>query len=114
MLDEKEIKGRAKLVPMDQVAGILPDLEKSLVDNPDGVIAITAQGKPVLALISWESWLDMEDAAATMETLEIMANPEIMAALRQSEAEITAGNLIAEDDVLKRLVADGLIDPDSV
>ena len=113
MLDEKEIKGRAKLVPMDQVAGILPDLEKSLVDNPDEVIAITAQGKPVLALISWESWLDMEDAAATMETLEIMANPEIMAALRESESG-EGGDTVPWEEVRQQLVADGLIDPDSV
>ena len=114
MLDEKEIKGRAEFVPMDQVGRILPDLEKSLADNPDAVIAITAQGKPVLALISWESWLDMEDAAATMETLEIMANPEIMAALRQSEAEIAGGDTVPWEEVRQQLVADGLIDPDSV
>lgn len=113
MLDEKEIKGRAEFLPMDQVAGILPDLEKSLADNPDAVIAITAQGKPVLALISWESWLDMEDAAATMETLEIMANPEIMAALRQSEGG-EDGDAVPWEEVRQQLVADGLIDPDRV
>lgn len=113
MLDEKEIKGRAEFVPMDQVAGILPDLEKSLVDNPDAVIAITVQGKPALALISWESWLDMEDAAATMETLEIMANPEIMAALRESAAD-EGGDAVPWEEVRQQLVADGLIAPDSV
>lgn len=97
-----------------EVAQCLPSLHKSIAANPDAVVAVTDHGKPVMALISWETWLELEDAAATMETLEIMANPEIMDALRRSEAEIAAGNLIAEEDVLKRLVADGLIDPDSV
>ena len=111
MLDDKEIKGRAEFVTMDQVAGILPNLAKSLVDNPDAVIAITTEGKPALALISWESWLDTEDLAAKMESLELMLDPEARAALLAAKSNPAGADTIPGDELIEKLVAEGLLNP---
>ena len=96
---------------IDEVAKFLPALRKTLSANPDAVVAITDHGKPVMALLSWEAWLEVEDEAATLETLELMANPEVMASIRRSEADIAAGNLIPGDVVIQKLVDEGLLDP---
>lgn len=86
-----EIPARAEPLPVEQAAQQLPSLCKSLGDNPDAVIAITINGRPALALMPWESWLETEDLAASMETLEIMADPKAAAALLQAKADHAAG-----------------------
>ena len=40
-----------------------------------------------------------------------MADPEAMAAIRRSEADIAAGNLIPGDVVIQKLVEEGLLNP---
>ena len=98
-------------VPVDQLAELLPSLQKLLNANPDAVVAITYHGKPVMALLSWESWEDSEDLATAMETLEVLADPNIMDALRQAEVDIAAGNVTPWKDVREQLIAEGLINP---
>ena len=111
MIGNTDIRRVAQLVPVDKLAEQLPDLQKTLAANPDAVVAITYRGKPVMALLSWDSWEDTEDHAAVMETLGIVADTEKMAALRQSKAEADVGNLIPGDVALQQLIAKGLIDP---
>ena len=114
MLDDKEIQGRAEFVPMAQVAGILPELAKSLVDNPDAVVAVTDQGKPVLALIPWETWLELEDEAAAMESLELMLDPEARAALLAAKSNPAGADTIPGDELIEKLVAEGLLNPAAI
>lgn len=104
---------RAEPRPVEQVAEQLPALCKSLGDNPDAVIAITINGRPALALMPWESWLETEDLAAAMETLEIMADPKASAALLQAQADHAAGTAeyIPDEVAMQRLVDQGLVDP---
>ena len=113
MTDCTEISFRAEPMPVAQVAEQLPALCKSLGDNPDAVIAITINGRPALALMPWESWLETEDLAAAMETLEIMADPKASAALLQAKADHAAGTAeyIPGEVAMQRLVDQGRLDP---
>ena len=110
MIGNTDIRRVAKVVPVDGVAELLPGLQKILDANPDAVVAITNQGKPVMALLPWESWEDTEDLAASMETLEILADPDAAAAIRQAEADVTGSNVVPWEEVQERLIADGLLD----
>ncbi len=47
-----------------------------------GAIKITRHGKPVLAVLSWDLY------ESVVETMEIMSDPEMMAAFRQGVKEM--------------------------
>ena len=94
---------------MERLAELLPDLQKILESNPDAVVAITNQGKPVMALLSWE---DTEDPAAIMETLEVMAGPKTASVIRESPDIAGADDLVPGDVALQQLIAKGPIDPE--
>jgi prevent-host-death family protein len=75
------------------------DLSK-IVDEVTNVhehITITRQGKPAAVVMSadeFESW---------QETIEILDDPEAMAAIRRGLRDIKAGRVRPLEDVLKRL-----------
>ena len=51
-------------------------------------ISVTRRGRPVLAILPWE------DYEALVETLEILGDRELMAALRRGIQEAKAGKVI--------------------
>lgn len=108
MIGNTDSKRVTQPVPVEDLAELWPCLQKILNANPDAVVAITNQGKPVMALLSWESWEDTEDMAATWETLEITADPKATAVLSQSQSE-GADALIPGDAAVQQLIAEGLI-----
>lgn len=67
----------------NRLTSLPEELEK---DKASGAIAVTRRGKPVLAIMSWELYESL------IETLEIMSDPEMMAALRQDISDVKAGN----------------------
>jgi prevent-host-death family protein len=75
------------------------DLSK-IVDEVSNVhehITITRQGKPAAVVMSadeFESW---------QETLEILADPKAMAAIRRAEKDIKAGRVRPWEEVRARL-----------
>lgn len=75
------------------------DLSK-IVDEVSNVhehITITRQGKPAAVVMSadeFESW---------QETIEILDDPDAMAAIRRGLKDIKAGRVRPLEDVLKRL-----------
>ena len=75
------------------------DLSK-IVDEVSNVhehITITRQGKPAAVVMSadeFESW---------QETMEIMADPKAMAAIRRAEKDIKAGRVRPWEEVRARL-----------
>lgn len=73
----------------------LTSLHKDL--DQEETVAVTSRGKPVLALMGWELYESLA------ETLEVLTDPELYAALRQSIKEADAGNLIPFDVVEKEL-----------
>ena len=60
-------------------------------------ITVTRRGKPVLAILPWEEY------EALVETLEIMADEDLMAALRRSLKEARQGKLIPWERVRRKL-----------
>ena len=75
------------------------DLSK-IVDEVSNVhehVTITRQGKPAAVVMSadeFESW---------QETMEIMADPKAMAAIRRAEKDIKAGRIRPWEEVRARL-----------
>lgn len=60
-------------------------------------LTITRHGKPVLAVLPWELY------EALLETLEVMGDPEMMAALRRSQEDIAAGRVKPLDQAFDEL-----------
>lgn len=74
----------------------LTSLPERLTDQ-EGAVAITRRGKPVLAIMPWELYESL------VETLEIMADQDLMAALRQGIKEIEQGKGLPWSTARKRL-----------
>jgi len=62
------------------------------VSGKNSVMRITSNKQPVLALLSWELF------DAMVETLELLADTELMAMLAKSEDEIQKGKAISWED----------------
>lgn len=60
-------------------------------------LTITRHGKPVLAVLPWELY------EALLETLEVMGDPEMIAALRRSQEDIAAGRVKPLDQAFNEL-----------
>lgn len=80
--------GRSPLA-MAEARKQLPKLADALEKHPEiGAIKITRRGKPVLAVLSWDLY------ESVIETMEIMSDPELMAAFRQGVKEMQEGKAI--------------------
>jgi antitoxin YefM len=76
----------------------LTTLPAHFEQNPASeVVMVTRHNKPVLAIMPW----DLYDTL--IETLEVMADPELMAQLRQSISEAIAGETISWAEAKSRL-----------
>lgn len=65
---------------------------------------ITRNGKKVMAVLPYYTYKALLEAMESLqETLEIMSDPEAMAAIRQAEEDIKNGNTISLEDCLKEL-----------
>jgi prevent-host-death family protein len=61
-------------------------LPEQFEEDPDLTVQVTRHGRPVMAVISWDVYESIR------ETLAIMGDPELMAALRESASEIARGD----------------------
>ena len=76
----------------------LTTLPEELEREPEiGAIAVTRHGKPVLAIMSWELY------ETIIETLEIMSDPELMAAIRKGIQDIKEGRTHSMEQVKREL-----------
>ena len=89
--------GRAPIA-MAEARKQLPKLADALDKHPEiGAVKITRHGKPVLAVLSWDLY------ESVVETMEIMSDPELMAAFRQGVKEMEEGKGIPWEQVKKEL-----------
>lgn len=77
---------------------------RSLLDLPERLrrgsaraVSITRRGRPVLAVMPWEFYESL------IETLEVLSDPEMTAALRNSLADVKHGRVLTHEEARKRL-----------
>lgn len=88
----------ARTIPIIQARNQLTSLPEQFERQPEPeALAVTRRGKPVLAILPW----DLYEAIA--ETLEVLGDETLMAALRQSIREADQGHLIPWDEVKAEL-----------
>lgn len=88
-----------KIMPMIEARKQLTALPEELVRNDElDVVEVTRRGKPVLAVMPWELY------EAISETLEIMADTDLMEKLRASVAELEAGRGIPWEEAKRELL----------
>jgi prevent-host-death family protein len=83
-------------IPIVQARAMLSQLPERL-SAENRAVALTRHGKPVLAVMPWELF------ESIMETMEIMGDADMMAALRQGIEDVREGNLIPLEQVKAEL-----------
>ncbi len=79
-------------MPIVQARALLSQLPERLsADNR--AVALTRHGKPVLAVMPWELF------ESIVETMEIMGDPDMMAALRRGVEDARQGNPVPLEQV---------------
>ncbi len=74
-------------IPITTARHELTSLPERLSAEP-GAVTVTRRGKPVLAILPWDLYESIQ------ETLEVMADEDLMAALRESLQELAEGETI--------------------
>lgn len=82
-------------IPISEARKEINNLAATL--RPEDTVSVTNRGKAVLAILPWDTY------EAITETLEVMSDPETMAALRRSIAEYRDGRSEDWDTVKKEL-----------
>lgn len=85
-----------KIVPFTDARATLSDLLDEVSQRHEHVV-ITRNGRPTALVLA------PEDYAALEETLEVLQDQEVLAALRESEEDVTAGRLFSLDEVKREL-----------
>lgn len=76
----------------------LTNLTEEFEREPEsGAIAVTRRGKPVLAIMPWELY------ESIVETLEVLGDQKMMAALRQGVREATQGKGVPWEKARRKL-----------
>lgn len=87
-----------KTLTISQARSRLLNLAQELEAKPqEGAVTITKRGKPVLALMNWELY------ESIMETLEIMSDEKLLAAVRRGLKDIDKGRVYHWEEVKKEL-----------
>jgi len=81
----------------------ISEVRSTLTKLPDtlrkdaGTIEITQRGTPVMALLSWSVY------ESIIETLEVLADENVLKALRKSVRELKRGRTYSTEEVERRL-----------
>jgi antitoxin YefM len=85
-----------KDIPITEARHEITSLPERLAKSP-GAIAVTRRGKPVLAIMPWDLY------ESIVETLEILGDQDLMAALRQGIKEIEEGKTYSMDEIEREI-----------
>ena len=75
----------------------LLDLPRKLARGPERTATITRHGRPVLVVMSSDLY------ESIVETLDVLSDPEMAAALRDSLVDLTHGRLVSHEEAARRL-----------
>ena len=85
-------------MPIIEARNKLTSLPERFAGEPGpGAVAVTRRGEPVLAILPWDLY------ESIVETLEVLSDEELTAALRQGIREIAAGKGIPWERVKRTL-----------
>jgi PHD/YefM family antitoxin component YafN of YafNO toxin-antitoxin module len=73
------------------------DLPEKLARDPARAVCVTRHGHPELAVMPWDLY------ESIIETLEVLSEPDLVAALRESIEDIERGRLLSHEEVGARL-----------
>ena len=76
---------------------VLLNLPEKLARTSERAMTITRRGRPVLAILPWEFY------ESIVETLEILGDPEMVQALRESLEDLKGGRVVSNAEAKKRL-----------
>jgi prevent-host-death family protein len=88
----------AEHVPLAEVKNRLSEVVDRL-EREHGRVVITKHGRPAAVMLS------LEDLESLEETLAILSDPELMAAIGEADAEVAAGGAVqlSEQEALAEL-----------
>ena len=86
------LEHETKQIPIVKARAMLTKLPEQLAAE-DQAVAVTRNGKPVLAVMHWDLF------ESIVETMDIMGDPDAMAALRRGIEDVQAGNLVPIEQV---------------
>ncbi len=86
----------SKIVPFTEARSHLSDLLDDVERHHEHVV-ISRRGRPVAVLLSTSDWEAIE------ETLEVLEDADLLAALRESEDDVRAGRLTTLSEVRRDL-----------
>jgi antitoxin YefM len=75
----------------------LLDLPEKLARTPGRAATVTRRGRPVLAILPWEFY------ESIVETLEVLGDPDMVTALRESLEDLKHGRVVSHAEAKKRL-----------
>ena len=75
----------------------LLDLPERMAKAHEKVVHVTRRGRPVLAVLPWDLYESL------VETLEVLGDPEMTAALRESIDDIRRGRVVSHAVARQRL-----------
>jgi len=76
---------------------VLLDLPEQLERGSERAISITRRGRPVLAVLPWEFYKGI------VETLDVLSDPDMVSALRDSLEDLKRGRLVNNKEAKTRL-----------
>ncbi len=86
-----------KSIPITKARSEITQLPERFATEGLDAVAITRHGKPVLAILPWETYDGL------VETLEILGDEELMASLRVGLEQIKRGELVPWEKVRAQL-----------
>jgi antitoxin YefM len=86
----------ARIVPFTEARSRLSDLLDAVEADQEHVV-ITRNGRPIAVLLSVDEWESVE------ETLDALADPELLGDHAASERDVAAGRLFSLDEVRREL-----------
>ncbi|HEY7733132.1 MAG TPA: type II toxin-antitoxin system Phd/YefM family antitoxin [Gaiellaceae bacterium] len=86
----------AKIVPFTEARARLTELLDDVEMRQEHVV-ITRKGRPAAVVVSPEEW------EAIQETVEVLQDEELLAALRESEEDVEAGRVFSLEEVKREL-----------
>ncbi len=85
-------------LPMVEARNSLTTLPERFAENPNlDALVVTRRGHPVLAILPWETYDSL------IETMRIMADPQLLSDLREGIAAMQADNTVNWEDFKQEL-----------